>query len=359
MDSRTYQENLTSAATRIKVPEGSQLVIVAAGWPAEDANGAPFWRTGQLSPSELRPHLRGTIEAVGTAAADSAAPGSLILNGLLIEGGIALRSGHLGAFQLAHCTLPPGFGTLTCEDNPTLTIDLTRVICGDITLATSARGLRLTDCIVDGDVAARDVAINASTIFGTTQAETLQASNSILLGPVTAARRQIGCVRFSYLPFESESPRRYWCQPESAAQAARVRPRFESVAYGEPAFAQLAGSGAPEIASGADDEGEMGAWHFLQTPLRLRNLRLALDEYLRFGLEAGVFLVPQQPRLAAAAVREMPPRPSAKRAAPRQTRPVPRARRSAGAMGTATARPVRHTRTPRTRRGAQKSRRTR
>jgi hypothetical protein len=57
--------------------------------------------------------------------------------------------------------------------------------------------------------------------------------------------------------------------------------------------------------TGADDEGEMGAWHFVQAPLRLRNLRVALDEYLRFGLEAGVFIVPQQPKQAAAATRRI------------------------------------------------------
>ena len=48
----------------------------------------------------------------------------------------------------------------------------------------------------------------------------------------------------------------------------------------------------------------MGAWHFVQAPLRLRNLRVALDEYLRFGLEAGVFIVRQQPKQAAAVSRE-------------------------------------------------------
>jgi hypothetical protein len=102
-------------------------------------------------------------------------------------------------------------------------------------------------------------------------------------------------VRFSYLPNDSESPRRYRCQPEDAAQAARIRPAFESMRYGEPALAQLGDACAPEIATGADDEGEMGAWHFVQAPLRLRNLRVALDEYLRFGMEAGVFIVPQAP----------------------------------------------------------------
>ena len=47
---------------------------------------------------------------------------------------------------------------------------------------------------------------------------------------------------------------------------------------------------ARRIARGAEGEGEMGAWHFLQAPQRLRNLQIALDEYLRFGLEAGVIV---------------------------------------------------------------------
>jgi hypothetical protein len=35
----------------------------------------------------------------------------------------------------------------------------------------------------------------------------------------------------------------------------------------------------------------MGAFEMLMHPQRLANLRLGLEEYLRFGLEAGVFLV--------------------------------------------------------------------
>jgi hypothetical protein len=33
----------------------------------------------------------------------------------------------------------------------------------------------------------------------------------------------------------------------------------------------------------------MGATHELYQPLRETNLRLRLDEYLRYGLEAGLF----------------------------------------------------------------------
>ena len=45
----------------------------------------------------------------------------------------------------------------------------------------------------------------------------------------------------------------------------------------------------PAIPTGAEDGGEMGVYHLLQQTQRLANLRTALDEYLRVGLEAGIF----------------------------------------------------------------------
>jgi hypothetical protein len=352
MDSRTYQEDLATAAKRIQIPEGSQLVIVAAGWPAGTVNGAPVWRTGELAPGDVRTHLRGTIEAIGTASADSVSPGRLILNGVLIEGALKVLTGNLGALQLTHCTLAPGISSLSVGDNPKLSVDLTRVISGDVTSGTTAKTLRLRDCIVDGAVSGRDVQVEASTIFGTTQAQTLNASNSILLGKVTAERSQEGCVRFTYLPFDSESPRRYRCQPDDLTNAARVRPRFESTRYGDPAYAQLATACAREIVTGADDEGEMGAWHFVQAPLRLRSLRLALDEYLRFGLEAGTFIVPQQPKRAAVTLLQPITR--------ERDIPTPRTRAKAPARSTQSQRATRKatTETARKKQPAHKSRRT-
>jgi hypothetical protein len=35
----------------------------------------------------------------------------------------------------------------------------------------------------------------------------------------------------------------------------------------------------------------MGVFCMLQQPQRLKNLQVALEEYLRFGLEAGIFFV--------------------------------------------------------------------
>ena len=45
----------------------------------------------------------------------------------------------------------------------------------------------------------------------------------------------------------------------------------------------------PEIFRGADDESEMGAFHDVFAPQRERDLRIRVQEYLRFGLEAGIF----------------------------------------------------------------------
>jgi hypothetical protein len=118
------------------------------------------------------------------------------------------------------------------------------------------------------------------------------AANDANPAPVEAERLQQGCVRFSYVPPASRVPRQYRCQPQpgdSQPQAARVRPLFTSLRYGDAGYCQLSTRCADEIRQGADDEAEMGAFHHLYQPQREANLRTRLDEYLRFGLEAGIF----------------------------------------------------------------------
>jgi hypothetical protein len=108
-------------------------------------------------------------------------------------------------------------------------------------------------------------------------------------------------------------PRRYRCQPDleiaaeierrsangplTEAQRNLIRdeialwlvPGFAALRYGLPAYAQLIEACPWQIGTGADDESEMGAFHGLYQPQRLTNLKVRLEEYLRFGLEAGVF----------------------------------------------------------------------
>jgi hypothetical protein len=67
-----------------------------------------------------------------------------------------------------------------------------------------------------------------------------------------------------------------------------VRPVFTSRRYGDAGYCQLNSYCPKEISSGADDQAEMGAFHDLFETQREGNLRSSLDEYLRFGLEAGI-----------------------------------------------------------------------
>jgi len=155
--------------------------------------------------------------------------------------------------------------------------------------------------------------LERTTVFGNTCVYELElGSESIFTGVVTAQRRQTGCTRFSYLPEGSQAPRRYRCQPDLALHVcaleagksidklteaqratvlARLTPIFTSESYGNPAYAQLGHICATEISTGTEDGSEMGVFSHLRQPQRNANLGVSLDEYIRLGLEAGVFHV--------------------------------------------------------------------
>jgi hypothetical protein len=129
------------------------------------------------------------------------------------------------------------------------------------------------------------------------------ASEVIFVDPVQVERTQSGCVRFSYVEPVSTTPRRYRCQPdlalseddlsdeEKARIEAAMKPSFTSVHYHDPGYGQLAVKCPVEIATGAEDETEMGVWAWLRNPQREANLRVRLDEYLPFGLDPALIYV--------------------------------------------------------------------
>jgi len=159
------------------------------------------------------------------------------------------------------------------------------------------------------------------TVIGQVQVREIElGENSIFCGRIVVARRQHGCLRFSYVVPESRTPPRFQCQPDLASTAAvqalrdeaaeagraapteaeivaarhcewiRVRPQFGSTRYGTPTYCQLAIGGPAEIFRGADDESEMGAFHDLFQPQREDNLRARLDEFVPSGADVGVIL---------------------------------------------------------------------
>jgi len=251
----------------------------------------------------------------------------LTLNGLFVLRGALVvrrsRQNHLRLLRLRHCTLlpgptpaVPGFPAREARPRlyvlqPDVLVEIDRCVLGAVRAVEGAR-VRITNSIVDasgagelaygapeGEGPGAPLEVENSTIIGRVNTVSLEASNTIFMAeragslmPVRAARTQKGCVRFSYVPPGSQVPRRYQCQPAPAAAddaRLRVRPVFTSLTYGEPAYCQLSARCPEEIRRGADDESEMGAFHHLYQPQREANLRAGLDEYLRFGLEAGIF----------------------------------------------------------------------
>jgi hypothetical protein len=156
--------------------------------------------------------------------------------------------------------------------------------------------LSATDSIIDGKgdneaIEARSVKLENTTVFGKTKVSKLSlASNIIFTDIVSSTITQEGCVRFSNIPPGSKTPRRYMCQLEEAKELS-VRPAFTSEVFGDPGYAQLHRRISSKIFQGGDNGAEMGAFNHLLQPQRIADLKSSLDEYLRFGLEAGVFLV--------------------------------------------------------------------
>ena len=83
------------------------------------------------------------------------------------------------------------------------------------------------------------------------------------------------------------TPRRFQCQPDAANPA--LLPHFTSLRFGDSGYCQLRASTSRLIREGGEDGSEMGVTHALFQPQRETNLRIRLDEYLRFGLRAGLF----------------------------------------------------------------------
>ena len=66
------------------------------------------------------------------------------------------------------------------------------------------------------------------------------------------------------------------------------QPIFFALRYGHPGYMKLLTSTPDVVRRGAEDGGEMGAFHFVLAPLRESDLRVRMTEYLPVGLEFGI-----------------------------------------------------------------------
>ena len=279
-----------------------------------------------------------------------------ILDGVLVAGRGLQVEGPMASVIVRHSTLVPGrMLDAQCTPrrpaepsieliNSTACIVVTDSIIGSIQVnndevAGEPVTLRIRDSIVDSTHTDCDgpeceaigavglerahavLRVERSTVIGSVQVHAIElAENSLFVGCVTVARRQVGCMRFCYVRPTSRTPPRFNCQPELAERASvtalldaardanqpepakaqqdavaasarrRVKPVFNSMRYGSPTYCQLAEQCPPEILRGADDESEMGVFHNLFQPQRLASLQARLEEFTPASTDAAVVL---------------------------------------------------------------------
>jgi hypothetical protein len=226
----------------------------------------------------------------------------------MINGRIQILSGTLQGLRLASTTVLAARSIdIEGDDgaNAGLNLALERSIVADIVTSGAFASLSLTDTAVTGEVLAPLTAADmlASTVLGPARVSLLNATSCIFDDVVTVEQQQNGCIRFSYVAAGSRTPRRFRCQPdlaiddagaddEAAALAGlRVRPQFVSRDPHASGFLLLDPATAAEVRAAAEDGGEPGCWNHLQHGIRLANLVNVLPQFLRFGLEPGLFFL--------------------------------------------------------------------
>ncbi len=252
------------------------------------------------------------------AADDSCAPHErprITLDGLLVAGRGINVTGPMGAVVIRHSTLVPGW-SLEPEcvphspEEPSIVLERTTAclqiehsvlgtieVIGD-EVSEDPLDIHVRDSVLDATGHDREALsapdcrhahavlhLHRTTVIGEIHTHAVRiAENSILTGRLHVARRGIGCLRHSYVPAGSRTPRRYRCVTD-------VRPLFVSERYGTPWYGLLADRCPEEIRRGSDDGAELGAFHDLYRPQREDGLRARLAEYTPAGTDAGIFFV--------------------------------------------------------------------
>jgi hypothetical protein len=261
--------------------------------------------------------------AQGSSSSSSASSRSSAAAGATATSGPGTSIGSDFTLILEHCTLRgpllwsyDGGGALTISESlcAALNVDGRVVIDVDESAIDGGGDTSVAIAGADGASPCGEVDLSACTVTGRIVArETNLIEDSLLTGLARFERTQAGCVRYSYVPLGSTTPRRFRCQPDlvidaaitaatkggaalsAAAQqaiqndaSAQVAPALVSRTPGAPGYLQLADEGPAEIAAGAENGDEMGIFRGLYNERRESNLNNRLSEYLRIGLEAGV-----------------------------------------------------------------------
>jgi hypothetical protein len=261
-----------------------------------------------------------------TSKAGPEGGGCFALDGIMVEGRGMVVGGNVSRVDIRHSTLVPGW-SLDQSCHPTAPGKASLVIrsertCVSITdsivgpllvehneVTNPAIRIRIADSIVDANgpeaYAIRRLSdgrahaildVRRSTIIGKLSTHAIEVGDdSLFLGAVDVERRQLGCLRFSFVPTTSWGPSRYRCQPDLAIAAGElafpedaVSPQFETLRYGLPDYARLHVGTSAAVSRGSSDAAEMGAYHDLYEAQRADRVRVRLAEFTPAAMNAGL-----------------------------------------------------------------------
>jgi hypothetical protein len=317
------REGLTGAQTEIsvKVHPASELHIVSARWvPRKQVAGLPVDpdRKGYIVRKERRFTIDAPLQLLPAAMGKKG--GRLVLDGLELTQGLLINARATSELLARHCTvrLPKGEAITSTAALEGMEIAIEHSLVGRIRLDFGTAGavgkLHISNSVISNDeavaetITARDIDTEMSNvaIFGTSSFKSIEATNVIFAGVATAVRTQSGCVRYSSIAQGSNMPRRFRCQPDIAISAVTsakgstltadeklsailgVKPIFLDESLDEPTVAMLHPLCADGIWKGGEGETEMGGFSNAAAALRMGNIRSLFDDYVPFGLAAGL-----------------------------------------------------------------------
>ena len=311
-----------------------------AAEPARAAGSEGTGRAGSAVQSGGTARTEGASSRGAAAGASTALsaprPPEVTFDGIWVAGHPVELTGRLGRVTFRHCTLVPvaagrrqgGEVSLRVLAMPAA-VSIEFSVLGRVQVISPETGfdpvpVAVADSILDpGGLAHRAVggaeghpawatlSLRRVTVLGGVDVREVGViADSLLLGRLGSARRQVGQVSFSYIPEDSRTPRRSSCQPDGVLaavdravargtvpasqrtalrrrEAARVIPRFDSVRFGAPAYGRLVTGAPPELARGAQDGGELGAYHMLWLSYREAQLKSGLLAYAPIGMDIG------------------------------------------------------------------------
>jgi hypothetical protein len=320
LDSSVYEEDF-----EIRLDAGLQLDIRAA------AGQHPVLRS--VDEQHNRPKR---VRVEGQPVKGQSDPAQLTLTGVTIAEHALELKGEFAMVAIDHCTIVPERDdadrrhvaiAVTAMPCP---MAITSCIIGEIRATSPEVGydpiaLSISDSIIDGGpqgghavCGAEDrpgyaaLTLERCTVLGDINVfETTAAQDSIITGRFFSRRRQVGQIRFCYVPQGSHVPQRIGCQPDGViarmqddpastsngqadadrrliTEPARVVPRFDSTEFGSPGYGRLSLDTATEITHGAEDDGELGAFHNLWETRRIDDMTTRLAEFTPIGVDLDI-----------------------------------------------------------------------